>query len=259
MKSFNSVFEDCRNEASKYNLETEIFPSFRDKPGPYRFLTAVKDQYWKKDEEALNIAVAQNKELTAQYLSKIKPDTGYSSREQYVELDTIDCRHVMMNAFIFSHIGKSVGNVVEVGAGFGNWIRLNENIVDFKTWTMVDIGFVSQLQKWYTDQTLSNKHLARFVSFDDRDSFNQWVESLNPIDLTIGSHSLSEISIDIFNLYLEKILPKTRYLFYATHKYQPSKALINSKLELLSQKFNIVKQVENQHGKCLNILYEAKR
>lgn len=259
MKSFSSVFDECKNEASKYNLETEIFPSFRDNPGPYRFLTAVKDQYWKKDEEALEIAVTQDRELTAQYLSKTKPNVGYSSTEKYVKLDTIDSRHIMMNAFIFSHIGKSVENVVEIGAGFGNWIRLNENIIDFKTWTMVDIGFVSQLQKWYTDQTLSNKDLARFVSFDDHELFDQWIETLSPIDLTIGSHSLSEISIEIFNLYLEKILSKTRYLFYATHKYQPSKALINTKLELLNQKFNIVKQVENQYGKCLNILYEAKR
>lgn len=258
MKSFDSIFEESKQEASNLNLEKDVFPSFRDLPGPYKFLTAVKTQYQNKDEEALRIASSQDPILTDLYLKKSKPLTGYSSPDKYVALDTIDSRHIMMSTIIFSHLGRSIDNVVEIGAGFGNWIRLNEDIIDFKSWTMIDMDFVSQLQKWYVDQTVSKKDLANFVSVDRDNQFNNWNNNVKNVDLIIGSHSLSEFSLNTFNFYYDNILPKTRYLFYATHKYQPSKPLVSTKLDMLSKKFNIIKQVENQTGKCLNILYEIK-
>ena len=259
MKSFNNVFEESKQEASSLNLEKDVFPSFRDNPGPYRFLTAIKTQYWNKDEEALKIASSFDKDLFNLYLNKNKPLIGYSSKEKYVLLDTIDSRHIMMNSMIFSHLGRSVETIVEIGAGFGNWIRLNENIIDFKSWAMIDMAFVSRLQKWYVSQTMDKTNAARFISVDEGTQFNDWISNINHIDLVIGAHSLSEISIDIFNMYCETVLSKTRYLFYATHKYQPSKNLISAKMEILENKFDIIKQVENQEGKCINILYEAKK
>lgn len=261
MKSFKEVFEESEEEASTLDLEKDVFPSFRDNPGPYRFLTAVKSQYWDKDEEALTIAKSQDEDLFQCYVNKPKPLIGYSSEEKYVALDTIDSRHIMMNTMIFSHLGKTVGNVVEIGAGFGNWMRLNEDIIDFKSWTMIDLGFVSRLQEWYINQTVSNKELARYISIDRVDDlyiFEEWAKDAD-IDLIIGSHSLSEISIDMFKVYYETILPKTKYFFYATHKSQPSKSLVSLKLDMLSEMFDIVKQVDNQNGKCVNILYEIKK
>ena len=259
MKSFSEIFEKSKNEASNLDLENDVFPSFRDQPGPYRFLTAIKDQYWNKDEEALSISYDQDRNLTDLYLKKQKPIVGYSSVEKYIPLDSVDSRHIMMSSIIFSHLGRSVNNIVEIGAGFGNWIRLNEEIINFKSWTMVDMGFVSRLQKWYVDQTVSKKDLAKFVIADNDKELKKWFESIDSIDLVIGTHSLSELSLETFNLYYEKILPKTKYLFYATHKHQPSKSLVSTKLDLLSEKFNIVKQIENQEGKCINILYEIKK
>lgn len=258
MKSFENVFEESKQEAIALDLERDIFPSFRDKPGPYRFLTAVKNQYWNKDDEALQIASSFDSKLFELYLAKVKPFTGYSSKEMYVPLDTIDSRHIMMNCMIFSRLGKSINNIVEIGAGFGNWIRLNENIIDFKSWTMIDMAFVSRLQKWYVNQTVSNRDTAKFISVDEDSQFQDWIANNNCIDLVIGSHSLSEFSMDVFNLYFETVLTKTKYFFYATHKCQPSKSLISTKMEMLQTRFNIVDQIENQHGKCVNILYEVK-
>lgn len=258
MKSFDIVFEESKKAASSLDLERDIFPSFRDKPGPYKFLTAVKNQYWNKDDEALAIAISQDSSLAELYINKEKPLVGYSSKEKYVPIDTVDSRHIMMSTIIFSYLGRSIGNVVEIGAGFGNWIRINENIIDFQTWTMIDIEFVSRLQKWYIDQTISNKEKAKFISVDVNGEFDNWLDNLESIDLVIGSHSLCEVSLEIFTTYYEKILPKTKYLFYATHKQQPSKSLVVTKLNMLSDRFKIIKQIDNQDTKCVNILYENK-
>lgn len=255
MKSFNDVFETSKEEVKNLNLE-EFFSSFRDKPGPYKFLTAIKNQYHEIDQEALGIAMAVNSNLTKDYLSKEKPLVGYSSLEKYVELDSVDCRHIMMNTIIFSQLGRNVENIVEIGAGFGNWIRLNTDIINFKKWTMVDLEFVSKLQQWYVKNTI-NDNRACFVSIDTN-LFESWTKDLKPIDLVIGSHSLSEISLDIFQIYYNKVLPKTKYLFYAAHKQQPSKELLHTKLKMLNQMFNIITEVESSNGKVINILYEKK-
>jgi len=254
MKSFNQVFETSKEETKKLNLE-EFFPSFRNNPGPYKFLTAIKSQYYDIDQEAIDIAKTTNKLLAEQYLKKEKPLTGYSSPAEFIPLDTVDSRHIMMNTIIFSKLGKDVNNVVEIGAGFGNWIRLNNNIINFNKWTMVDLEFVSKLQKWFVNETMPNDHRAQFVSID---TDNKWINNIEPIDLVIGSHSLSEISLDIFNMYYDRIFPHTRYLFYAAHKVQPSKELLHTKLNMLSKKFNIITEVESSKGKVINILYEKK-
>lgn len=255
MKSFSEVFDNSREETKNINLE-EFFPSFRDNPGPYKFLTAIKSQFYEVDQEALNIAKEINFELANEYINKPKPLIGYSSKEKYIPLDTVDCRHIMMNTIIFNHLGKSVGNVVEIGAGFGNWYRLNHGIINFQSWSMVDLEFVTKLQKWYISETVSNDK-AIFVSADTG-QYNEWTKKIFHVDLIIGSHSLSEISLDIFENYYKTIFPKTRYLFYAAHKSQPSKKLLRSKLKMLADMFNVITEVESSDGKVINILYEKK-
>ena len=256
MKSFDNVFETSKEETKTIILE-EFFPSFRDNPGPYKFLTAVKSQYYDVDQEAIDIANLIDFNLADQYLKKEKPLVGYSSPDKFVALDTVDSRHIMMNTLIFSTIGRDIKNIVEIGAGFGNWIRLNNDIVNFDKWTMVDLEFVSKLQKWFVSQTMPNDLRAEFISVDT-DLYNTWANQLDSIDLIIGSHSLSEISLDIFEMYYETVLPKTQYLFYAAHRMQPSKDLLRTKLLMLSDKFNIIKEVESSEGKVINILYERK-
>ena len=163
----------------------------------------------------------------------------------------------MMSTIIFSAIGKDINNVVEIGAGFGNWARLNNDIINFNKWTMIDLEFVTKLQKWYINQTVTNSSNIDFVSVDTP-TFNPWASNLKEVDLVIGSHSLSEVSIEVFNLYYDTVLPKTRYFFYAAHKSQPSKKLLHTKLKMIAEKFNIITEVESSEGKVINILYEKK-
>ena len=254
MKSFDEVFEKSKEEIKQINLE-EFFPSFRDNPGPYKFLTAIKSQYYDVDNEAISIAKSIDINLANEYMKKEKPLTGYSSPDKFVPLDSVDCRHIMMNTIIFSKLGRDINNIVEIGAGFGNWIRLNNNIINFKKWTMVDLDFVSQLQRWYIKETLQNDSRVQFVSIDTN---NYWINNVGPIDLVIGSHSLSEVSLDVFQMYYNKVLPHTKYLFYAAHKSQPSKELLRTKLNLLSERFKVINDVESSSGKVINVLYENK-
>jgi hypothetical protein len=256
MKSFDIVFQESENQLTGRNLD-EVFKSFRDQPGPYHFLTATKTQYWHPDTEALEISNSVNQELTQQYLKKEKPLLGYSSKDYYVPLDHVDSRHIMMSTIIFSTIGKEIDKIVEIGSGFGNWIRLNTDIINYNNWTMIDLDFVSKLQKWYVSQTVKSRGSINYVS-SDTEQYNQWLNNLDSIDLVIGAHSLSEFSLPVFEDYFNSILPKTKYFFYATHNTQPSKSLVYKKLEMINNHFNPIVSISSQHGKVSNILFQRK-
>ncbi len=257
MKSFDPVFKQSENLANSLDLETEVFKSFRDRPGPYHFLTATKTQFWQPDQEALDISKSIDSVLFEAYLKKEKPLTGYSNKDCYVPLDEIDSRHIMMSSIIFSKLGTQVDNIVEIGAGFGNWVRLNHGIINYNSWTMIDLEFVTKLQKWYVNQTVRNTSNIHYIS-SDTEQYNKWIENPITIDLVIGAHSLSEFSLPVFETYYNDILAKTKYLFYATHNTKPAKSLVVEKLKMLDKLFNPIISIKSKGGKVSNILYQRK-
>lgn len=252
MKSYNSVFENGKNDASCLDVES-IFSNFRDNPGPYKFLTATAKEKKNPDTEALDIAKNINSKLVTTYLQKIKPLLGYSTKENYVEIDAIDSRHIMMSTIIVNYLGKDIKKIVEIGGGFGNWARINEDIINFDSWTIIDLGFVLKLQKWYLSNVLFDYSKIVFLNAEELD------HAIADIDLVIGAHSLSEIDLYFFKKYLELILSNTKYFFYSTHVTLPSKELVNYKLTLLDEQFDRVVTVVSENQKVLNILYKIKK
>lgn len=250
MKSYNEVFEKSKKDYLKLNTEFN-FSSFRDTPGPYQFLTAAGKERWSPDQEALDIAANINNELAKKYTDIKKPSVGYSNNNSYVSIDAIDSRHIMMSTFIFHHLGTNIEKIVEIGGGFGNWARLNSEVVNFSSWEIIDLDFVIPLQQWFLKNTVSNCNKIIFLDASKKNK-------IKFRDLCIGAHSLSELDLEIFNNYLDTILINSKFIFYSTHKSLPSKELVDIKLKILANKFLIVDQFESEKGKVLNILYKNK-
>src|SRR5215831_7238053 len=86
-------------------------------------------------------------------MKRPKSVLGYTWKEDYRQGDVVDCRHIMISAFIFGLQAWPAGiRIVEVGGGFGNWVRLNHSVMDYACWTIVDLAFVSRLQRWYLEK-----------------------------------------------------------------------------------------------------------
>ena len=117
--------------------------------------------------------------------------------------------------------------------------RLNHSVIDFDQWTMVDLPFVSDLQKWYLGHEVKDLSRAKFVSANDYSSlYNE------KFDLCIGSHSLSELAWDDFISYYETIVKNSKYFFYAGHNWNCGWDLLKRKLDLINQDFDLVKQCD---------------
>lgn len=244
MKHINDGF-DFVFEQSKHANKLD-YNYFRSDPA-FHFLTGVGDQINKPDGEALGIAAEKDIGLFLKYLSLEKSYLGYTGELAYHPLDKVDSRHIMMSTVIFSHLEGVSKNIVEIGGGFGNWARINLSLLDIDKWSIIDLPFVHDLQKWYLSNSLNDVYYQK-IQFLEADKDYQ----LSP-DLIIAAHSLSEISWEKFIGY-GKLLDQTKYLFYAYHRDYPNRDLASLKMAYLSQKFNVVDEVLSENGMVRNIL-----
>jgi hypothetical protein len=149
-------------------------------------------------------------------LEKPKPTLGYADPSKVFSPDQMDCRHMMMIAMIKRHLPKHLSNlrIVEIGGGFGNWTWLSENEIDYLTWTIIDMPFVSKVQDWYLSSVLQDFGKVKLI---DTDHYPQWKREGHIFDLAIGAHSMSEFAFEDFHDYFKEIVLRSRYFFYATH------------------------------------------
>lgn len=84
--------------------------------------------------------------------------------------------------------------------------------------------------------------------------YEKWNSTHDNYDLVIGSHSLSEFKFAIFEDYFNKVILKSKYLFfcYATI-YSDS---INEKLSLINTHFELLNTVLSENDMVANSLYK---
>lgn len=254
---FRRVFDRCAAvAASKENLEA-LFPTFREEMDVFHFLTAVGSQKTGPDKQALGIAMRIDPLLCYDYMSQPKSHLGYASLDDFERWDVVDSRHIMMCTQIFNHLGSDgAKRIVEIGGGFGNWVRLNAGIIAFEKWSIVDLPFVSRLQRWYLSNVLGER--IGLVEFVDTDQYAAWSTAETDIDLAIGAHSLSELDWTTFETYYRRTLIHAKYLFYATHLVIPTPDLVEKKLDFIAEDFHPVAETYSEGGTVRNILYRRR-
>ena len=216
------------------------------------------------DIDALNIGREINNSLMEKYLKVKKSKLGYKNalKNQYSDCDQLDSRHYMMSCFIFSYLNSisfNPDNILEIGGGFGNWCYINQDIVNYKKWTILDLPFVTNLQRWFINKELKDVSRINLISYSDNNDYKNLINQKNVFDLIIATHSLSELKMEIFNEYLNKILTKTKYLFYAYSKKQHNgQGNPQDKIDLLNKHFLKVKEINSERGVTGNIIYKNK-
>lgn len=252
-QGYASVFAACEAQSTASDHYR-----FRDSPA-FHFLVAVGSQREGPDYEALGRAASFDVDLCARYMKRPKSALGYASQQDYRKWDAIDSRHIMMSTFIFCTKDWPAGiRIVEIGGGFGNWVRLNHSVIDYAHWTIIDLTFVSRLQHWYLEYEIGP--LADInVELVDSEGYDRWKRSVDRgVDLVIGAHSLSELDWNTFCDYFENVVCKAPALFYATHRSRPSTELVEKKLNFIAQRFKEDRHFLSENGQVANILFRSK-
>jgi hypothetical protein len=242
MEGYKPVFDAAEREFQTTGAQ---FETFRDNGTVYGF---IHNRDNPPDEEAIAIAKNINLDLFNRYMERnaSKKILGYSSIPPNAHYNELDTRHIMMSVILFNLL-PPVKSIVEIGGGFGNWVWLNTGIQTFDSWTIIDLPHVGTLQKWYLDQ---NNIQCSLVSANDYKP--------GGYDLVIGSHSLSEFSIEVFTHYFIQIVTHCKYFFYAHHIYGPAPELIREKKKLIEIVFDVVVGIPSENGMVMNYLLKNK-
>jgi len=159
------------------------------------------------------------------------------------------------------------GRILEIGGGYGNAMRIMRATYGFSTWTIVVLPFFGRLQRWYTQRTLGEtvcahhecegdgRPLVRFVSNDAVHRYAFRTES-NKIDLLLGTHSWSEMPIEMFYTYLSLFAPKSQFVLYAYHRFWPSEAENDKKVQALMKFYRVVARQTTEDDKAVALVLE---
>ena len=228
MDGYKSVFLTSQNNYD-HNFD---FSRFREKKDVYAFCLGEGPLDW----QMFSQAYFQDRKLFAKYVGVPKSKFGYGDVVKWEHIDRMDCSHIFYSTYIFSHC-KNIKQIVEIGGGYGNLYRLNHSIINFDKWTIIDLPFVSDLQKNYLNHEVRDLSRVDFVSAHD---YSHIIP--NSFDLCIGTHSLSELAWDDFKAYYDRVVTNSKYFFYVGHTWNAGTDLLKRKLDLINQDFNLIKE-----------------
>ena len=252
MDGYSRVFDTAIKEYNKVIDKESLYTSFRKQYNIYGF---IDNGDYPPDMEADKIAREINIKMYFEYKASLRyrKECGYgNSKPIYGDYNNLDSRHIMMFVIIFSNIKEDIKSDVEIGGGFGNWLTLNQHIPN---WSIIDLPHVLGLQKWWlTQQDIDSSRYTFISAFD----YDNWAKQHLSHDLVIGSHSLSEVSLDIFESYFHKVISKSKYFFYAYHNTRPTPQLIAAKLSIIQTRFNLIINVQSENKNVSNCVFVCK-
>ena len=248
---FECVFQKSRDSFIS-GSSGELFENFREHDNLFGFTLAGGPP----DNEAIEIAKGIDSDLYTKYFInhlKTVEKLGYGSSVDSTNwnYECNDSRHIMMSICLFSNI-KSIENarIVEIGGGFGNFLRVNYNLQKFKSWDIIDLPHIGELQKWFLQKSHVPSGVYNIISADSTPSFES--------DIVIGTHSLSELSWDIFAQYFACIVKRTTYLLYSYHVTRPSEPLIRRKRDMIDSEFDCIADIPSEGGWVRNCVFIRK-
>ena len=248
---FECVFQKSRDSFIS-GSSAELFETFRDHHDLFWFFIAGGPP----DTGAIEIAKRVDNNLYTKYFIhhiKTVEKLGYgnSTDAKNWVYDCQDSRHIMMSVCLFTSIPSIAdARIVEIGGGFGNFLRLNYNVQKFQTWNIIDLPHIGELQKWYLHKSHIPENVYNILSSDSKPTFDS--------DVVIGTHSLSELSWDIFTQYFTDILKRTNYLLYSYHITRPSEYLINRKRVMIETEFDCMTDIASEGGFVRNCVFVRK-
>jgi len=253
MNGYTHLFNESESRAyliSDSSLDS-IFQSFRIHRDLYGY---TDNGDTPPDDEYICVSTLINEKLYHHFVKQLlnRPFIGYNGSSSYYAIyNNLDSRHILFSVILSTFINKKIHEIIEIGGGYGNMLYLNRN-QDFTKWTIIDLPHILKLQKWCLDQLQVNSSL-----YDQYSAHDYTHATSKKYDVVIGTHSLSEFSMDIFNQYFNSIIKNSTYLLYSYHKYY-HRELVELKRNYIEQYFDLVYEVDLENNNVSTCLFINK-
>ncbi len=160
-----------------------------------KYLNIIREKYKLKDDEIFKILqplmkVGNPKLLRVKGLSK--------------KISTTGLRYLKIGLDIKKIIGTKIGNVVEIGCGYGGQAIILDKLLEIESYTFFDLWQVNLLIKRFIENSnFSSKYKISTIKEDTFNSRNSW-------DFCISNYAFSELPKALQEIYINKILNKTK-------------------------------------------------
>ena len=206
---------------------------------------------------------------TSQYASQLPVDAalknldGFKENDKYGtpdihEFDNLGkvspttVRYIKNTFDIVNRFGTDIGNIVEIGGGYGGLCKVLSNVIYFSNYLIFDLE---------EPNMLSTKYLSKFDELKDRvQSLTlEELDEIDGIDLLISNYAFSEVSLDVQEEYYEKVIKKTKRIYMVFNPISSKNLKFSDFVDrLTSDGFDVEYQCEHEESEnCNKILYAS--
>lgn len=155
---YKPIFDKAIEISEKVNYQ-EAIPNFRNHPELFHFIMAAPYMY---DPDILSLNQARDIDISiyGSLMSKGPSKAGAIHNS----IDTVESRHILMMTFLIKSIGTDWGEVLEIGGGYGNCLRLISGLVKYTKWSILDLSYILDLQKWFLQEENVDLSRVEFLS-----------------------------------------------------------------------------------------------
>ena len=160
-----------------------------------QYLNIIREKYKMKDDEIFQILRPLMKVGNPKLL-RIK---GLSNK-----ISTTGLRYLKIALDIKKITGSNIGNVVEIGCGYGGQAIILDQLLEIESYTFYDLWQVNLLiKRFIEDSNFNTKYTISTIREDSFKCRNSW-------DFCISNYAFSELPKAIQEIYINKILNKTK-------------------------------------------------
>jgi len=178
----------------RHHKYTSILEHVSRKEGE-QYLNIIREEYKMKDDEIFQIL----KPLMKVGNPKLLRIKGLSNK-----ISTTGLRYLKIALDIKKITGSKIGNVVEIGCGYGGQAIILDQLLQIESYTFYDLWQVNLLIKRFIENSnFSSEYTISTIREDSLNCRNSW-------DFCISNYAFSELPKAIQEIYINKIINKTR-------------------------------------------------
>lgn len=159
-------------------------------------------------------------------------------------------RYIKNTLDIFDFIGsKKIKNIVEIGGGYGGLCKTINVLLNYDSYTIIDLPEVNALSKKYTDQFFNLKGKVSQLSMDE-------LNKIKDVDLVISNYAFSECSQVAQMTYYNNIIANSKYFYMVYNNITTNNMNSTAFFDFASNKFDINTEKDSNNN---YIYYGSKK
>ena len=178
----------------RHHKYTNILEHVSRKQGE-EYLNIIRGKYKMKDDEIFQILKP---------LMKVGNPKLFRLKSLPYKISTTGLRYLKIALDIKKITGNNIGNVVEIGCGYGGQAIILDQLLKIESYTFYDLWQVNLLiKRFIEDSNFSSKYTISTIREDSFKSRNSW-------DFCISNYAFSELPKTTQEIYINKILSKAK-------------------------------------------------